>query len=337
MKILFIGPKESTFVKNDIEILSEKHELIIQNSIFGKGLVGLKNLIKSIFNSFNNIRKVDAVFCWFADYASLTPILLAKLLKKKSFVVGGGFDVQDIPHLKVGAKAKKLRWYFIKYSFKNVKKIFPVSDFAEHSLFNVISKKVAPTKVIYNCINYKIFQDRKSKDINRKYVITVASVDSMNEYMRKGCDQFIEIARKMPKYEFILAGLRGITLDEAKKKSYDLKNLKIIPGFISLYNDIIPLYYQSFAYCQLSVEETFGVAVIEAMACGCAPLTSGNGALEEITRGIGYICKTDDEIISAILHSSKIEEEDRNKFSLLAADYDISIRKKILLSEIENC
>ncbi|MBI5325574.1 MAG: hypothetical protein HZB41_09960, partial [Ignavibacteriae bacterium] len=51
MKILFVAPLKSTFVKNDIAILSEKHKLLIENSEIGRGFKGLFNLLKIIFRS----------------------------------------------------------------------------------------------------------------------------------------------------------------------------------------------------------------------------------------------------------------------------------------------
>ena len=40
MKIFFIGPLVSSFVKNDIKILEKNHSLTFEDAAFGRGLKG---------------------------------------------------------------------------------------------------------------------------------------------------------------------------------------------------------------------------------------------------------------------------------------------------------
>nr|HPO64016.1 hypothetical protein [Candidatus Kapabacteria bacterium] len=127
MKILFIGPIFSTFTKIDIKILSEKFSLLLENSSLGKSLKGILNLFFVYARSVLKLFQSKIIYCWFADYSTFIPVLLGKLLGKRIFVVAGGFDVCYKPELNYGAKAKAVRWFCVKNTFKLADKILPVS------------------------------------------------------------------------------------------------------------------------------------------------------------------------------------------------------------------
>jgi glycosyltransferase involved in cell wall biosynthesis len=42
-------------------------------------------------------------------------------------------------------------------------------------------------------------------------------------------------------------------------------------------------------YCQLSLEEMFGISLVEAMALGCVPVVSDHGALPGVVGGTGVV------------------------------------------------
>ena len=41
-------------------------------------------------------------------------------------------------------------------------------------------------------------------------------------------------------------------------------------------------------YCQLSITESFGVTLLEAMACGCVPVVARRDALPELAGDAGF-------------------------------------------------
>ncbi len=329
MKILFIGPLKSTFVKNDIAILSAQHALFSENSEIGRGFIGLINLLKIIFRSFIRIFRADAVFCWFGDYASLVPTLLGRLFGKKVYVIAGGFDVSYIPELNYGARARAYRWFCAKNSFRCATIVLPVSKFAGKCLNERMKGKVKRSEVIYNCIDVEKLSLYR-KDTERKIILTISRADDKIEYILKGTDRFINIARKMPHKQFVIAGLQDTALELAKKESGDLKNLKIIPGFLSLYDELIPLYNQAAAYVQLSLEESFGISVAEAMVFGCVPIITNKGGLPEVVGDKGIIIETDDDIINAIEKSFQFISAQRQELLLQANKFDIGKRMESL-------
>ncbi len=331
MKILFLGPLKSTFVKNDFDILSKHHKLIPIDSNIGGGFRGALNLIQCSIKSVFALLHSDMVYVWFADYTSLVPILFAKLIGKKSVVVAGGFDVGYLPELNYGAKARRIRWFCVKNTFRFAKKILPVSNYAMKSLFELTAVPANKVDMVYNCIKSENYKVDLSEENNREYFITVSQAEDLLEFVRKGSDKFIETAKKNSEYQFVLAGLRGRALAKAEELGKNLKNLQIIPGPLSLYDDIIPLYNKSYAYFQLSIEETFGLAVVEAMKCGCVPIVAPNAALPEVAGKYAKIVKTDQDITNAIKYGIEIESSIRLKMSDYSNRFDISCREEKLI------
>ena len=93
-RILFVYTNYSTFVNTDFEILSSEHEVIKYQFKPTKGISKIAfQFIKQLLYSIVAIWKFNRIFIWFADYHSFWPVFFAKLLRKKSFVVVGGYDI----------------------------------------------------------------------------------------------------------------------------------------------------------------------------------------------------------------------------------------------------
>jgi glycosyltransferase involved in cell wall biosynthesis len=74
--------------------------------------------------------------------------------------------------------------------------------------------------------------------------------------------------------------------------------------------ELIGYYQRAKVYCQLSYRESFGVALAEAMACGCTPVVTRRGALSEVVGDVGYYAPYGDakaagEAISEAMSSYK--------------------------------
>lgn len=335
MKIILLGPITSSFVKNDIDVLSSQHSLTLIDSTIGKGAKGMINLIKVSLKSMYHLLRNDAFVSWFSDYATLAPVLFAKLFGKKSIVVAGGFDVGYIPELNYGARANAFRWFCTKNSFKFADLILPVSHYAMNSMKSLVSlSKDKNVMMLYNGIKSERFNLPKQE--KRDIFITVSQGSSYTEYRRKGSDTFIEVAKNNLQNKFVLAGLRGEALYLALKDGKGIPNLEIIPGPLDLYKELIPLYQNSYAYLQLSYEETFGVAVLEAMRCGAVPIVSSGGALPEVSGKYAQIADNQEEIKKALNFALGVSREYREELSAFAATYDIKYRGEKLLKAVED-
>ncbi len=267
MTITFVGPAISRFVQNDIAILKKEHSLKIIDSAMGRGGSAAINLIKLHFKIIGSLFGSDAIFFWFADYYTFIPTLVARLLRKKAFVVAGGFDVAYIPEVKSGARTRKGRWFMVRNTFRYANLILPVSNYAKKMLDDAVPHH-APAKVIYNTVDTKRFPFGEEERTHS--ALTVTQLDTVLDYQLKGIDLFIEAAKAMPDVQFDLIGIRGPALAFALNETKGMSNLTIKEGPI-VFEELLRYYHTSSAYCQLSMDESFGVATAEAMSCGCIP------------------------------------------------------------------
>ncbi len=333
MIITFVGPAQSRFVQNDIEILRRRHTLRLVDANVGRGSSAAVNLLKMEWQIIRSLFGSQALFFWFADYYSFIPTIIARLLGKKVYIVAGGFDVTYIPEVKSGARVRPLRWFLVRNSHRFATKVFPVSHYADH-LLDTNSKHHGPSEVIYNAVDTRRFLF--SSVPREPIAITVTQLDIVLDYLLKGIDVFIKTAEASPEIRFELVGIRGEALAFARKESFHLKNITIIEGPVT-YESLLQYYYKASTYCQLSMDETFGVATAEAMSCGCIPVVSEVPSLREVTGETGYIVdrKNVEAIAKAIKESLSADNTAREKCSNYVKKFDIEHRAEKLLKSIQ--
>lgn len=281
--ILFIYQVFGTFVKNDYEIL-KKHfpvrEFYYKAS--KKLTVNLLSQIKMCIWLLKNIWKAKFVYIWFADYHSFLPILFAKILTKKSFLVLGGYDVTYIPELKYGSFSNPIRAFCAKFSMKNATLNLAVSDNIEREALEKVPE--AKVKTIYT--GYSKDKFLLPKNEKKKIILTVGSGDSLQRIRLKGIDFFVDVAKAMPKYKFIIIGVSNDAL----------KYLKDVPENVEILekmeqNELIKFYQKSKVYAQFSMREGLPNAVCEAMLCGCIPVGFNSGGIPIAIGDCGFILK----------------------------------------------
>jgi glycosyltransferase involved in cell wall biosynthesis len=298
----------------------------------GRGGSAVINLIKLHLKIIASVIRTDAVFYWFADYYTYVPTIVGKLFGKKTFVIAGGFDVAYIPEVKSGARTRKGRWFMVRNTFRSVHNVFPVSNYALSMLKGSVPDH-APATVIYNAVDTSrfLFGNGERKNI----ALTVTQLDTVLDYRLKGVDVFMKAAASMPDTSFELIGIRGPALEYARSEAKDLNNVTIVEGPVE-FAFLLDKYHTASAYCQLSMDESFGVATAEAMSCGCIPVVSRVPSLEEVTGGTGHIVSRDNmtEICDAIRATFDASIESRKRASEYVRKFDIAERAKHLLEAV---
>lgn len=320
-KILFIHTTLSTFVKTDIEILSEQFEVTRYQFKPVKGFWNTAiQFVKQFFYLLFQIWKFDGVFVWFAGYHSFLPVLFSKLTGIKSFVVIGGYDVVKMPELLYGVFSSKIRGFCAQFSMKHSTLNLAVSKNVERKV-RWIAKK-ANTRLLYNCVNISANSNLQIQKEN--LIITVGLIDSERTFFLKGIDTFIEVAENLPEYKFMVIGVSK-NLPAHLLKSYP-QNLKWVEP---VNHEKLEVYYKKAKiYCQFSRSESFGVAVAEAMSFGCIPVVTNVGGLPEIVGNFGIVSKRD---VSKI--SDSIKKAIKNEFqTVLKSDLELAL-KPFLFSE----
>ncbi len=168
---------------------------------------------------------------------------------------------------------KTIRGRFVGTIFHQFEKLFLGRSYNAIVVMNDSSKNMIQ-KINRNSKIYKIpsgfdFKPRKSyKKTNS--ILFVGNI-SMNKTMSKlkGLSEFIEVAKYFPDYKFYVVG----------KGDY-LKNLKLhSPSNIVFTGPLFgkklqDLFGKSLIFCNLSLSEGFGLTTAEAMAAGCAVIST---------------------------------------------------------------
>lgn len=195
-------------------------------------------------------------------------------------------------------------------------------DVASHS---ILAKNGHTVGCIYNWIDYSRFkpansrqiQDFKTKfglDSDTRYLISV-SQDWISGSIR--FEDAVSLAAKLP------AGYRLILVGRLGKNTQLPKQIIHIP-YISSQEELSVAYSMAEAYVHFSIQDTFGLVIGEAMACGTIPITYNSTACAETPSTFGIIVEPRD--IDAIVASIPLIEEKKkqaeNMIKYVKENYD---------------
>jgi glycosyltransferase involved in cell wall biosynthesis len=270
--ILFVYVNYSSFVKADFDILSSfanvtKYQFKPGKGIFKTGIKVLKEFIYLTFNIF----KFNSVYIWFGDYHSLLPVLFAKIFKKQSFVVIGGYDVSTLSEYGYGSFSHPIRSFFTRNTFKFVDICFPVAEALRKKLLLINPKVKAETLATSADSERFNFSEYERP----KRIITVSGTENHQRFMVKGLDRFRELATYLPEFEFIIIG----ATDNVKSYFEPMPpNLNLLPP--QQFDQISQYYREASFYAQLSRSEGLPNALCEAMLSGCIPVGTNVGDIQ---------------------------------------------------------
>ncbi len=270
--ILLVYVNYSTFVKADFEILSSFAKVTRYQFKPGKGVIrtGIELVKELLFLAVKGL-KYDAVFVWFGDYHSLLPVLFAKIFRKKSFVVIGGYDVSTLAEYGYGSFSHPIRAFFTRNTFKYVGRCFPVAEALRIKLLSINPNARAETiATSFDPVQFSFF------DVDRmKRIITVSATENHQRLMVKGLDRFRELALVLPEFEFVIIG----ATEKVKAYFEPLPaNLFLVPP--QPFDRLTKYYQEASFYAQLSRSEGLPNALCEAMLCGCIPVGTNVGDVQ---------------------------------------------------------
>ncbi len=297
-KILFCHTGLSTFVQTDLDLLLEEYEVITYHYKLGTTkMMKLMNIISSFFFALNWVRQVDVVYVWFGGYHGFFPVLFSKLLGKKSIIIVGGYDASYVPSIKYGVFYQKgFQLWVIKRIYKWATYICPVDE----SLVKSINYYSDPTGIGYSSgiLNHmalaeakiKIvptgYHDQKFSKISKAFefdVMSVGYVIDNENFLRKGFDLVLMVAKILPNLKFGIIGLDFRVLNNIEIPP----NVRVIE-FVS--QDYLPGYYSSSRiFLQLSLAEGLPNTLCEAMLCECIPIGANVNGIPKAIGSTGYI------------------------------------------------
>lgn len=308
-----------------MEILSglfDSVELKTFNATSAKGMVS--SFFSQLWFLVTNSGKIDIVYCWFAGYHSLLPLLWAKLFNIKSIVVLGGTDCHCFPEINHGNYRKALYGWFTKSSIKLAKIILPVHETLIESEPTYFSSKfpkqgflpfVGPVKGKVIALDCGFEMAKVDVGVLPKVensFLTVSGKLSGAVALRKGIDVCIELAKSNPKLKFTLVG-----------GEYDgptLENMRVLPRIS--YEELVQEYKYHQYYLQISIAEGFPNALAEAMLYGCIPIGSNAFGIPSIIGENGFIIHHKDQVETQQVIRNAIELTMEEKLRLAQAASD---------------
>jgi len=317
-RILFVYSSLSSFVRRDIEIL-ERHFNVQKVKITtflipekGRSPLDFLRLLKGVAWS-------DVVYSWWADLNAFFIVLFCMVLHKKSIIVVGGHEVAYVPEISYGTLLSPLGRLEVKFILRHASMTLAVSKSSEREMLNFT--KPRNLKMVYNSVDTRKLRPSGAK---QNLVMTVGAI-SDSTIDKKRLDTFVKAAAYLPDVRFILVG----------KYDNSIRRLKEIAGsnvmFTGYVSDtsLLRYYQKSKVYCQISAQESFGVALAEAMSCCCIPVVTRIYALPEVVGDTGFYVPYNDSRATAVairkaLRSGKglkARERIQKYFSVEAREY----------------
>lgn len=323
-KILFAYSSLQSFVQGDLEIL-QKHFNVkkIKVKTF---LVPRRNTNPLEFlRLFKGILWCDIAFSWWATLNAFFIVLFCKFLRKKSVIVVGGYEVAYVPEINYGELLSRLGRLEVRYILKNASKIFAVSKSSMKEILRFTRPK--NLRLVYNGVDTTKFSPSSKK---QNLAITVGAISNPT-IDKKRFDTLVRAAAYLPNVQFVLIG----KYDDSIKRLKEMAGFNVtFTGYLSN-EQLISYYKKAKVYCQLSAQESFGVALAEAMACCCVPVITHLYSLPEVVGDTGYYVpyNNPEATADAITNALKSDKGQRAR-ERMQKYFSLEAREKKLVKEI---
>jgi glycosyltransferase involved in cell wall biosynthesis len=308
-KILFIKPANYSFTVNDQKIL-EKHFRVIPFLIARKnaGFHFVWRILNLVFFILFNSCRTRLMITWFADYHAAVMVFMGKLLGIRVVIIAGGQEAVCYPELKKGVYYKKFRGAFVRFALRHADLILPNHEsliYHENFYYDPAGKKdgmkyyVPGLKTKITVIPNGIETDRFFRDPSirkdPKTVLTVGTMSSVYDFINKGYDQFIALARRNPDLDFIMVGIRKQFLPWIEE-NYPFSG---IPNLTAIYSYcphevLFESYNKAQVFVQASITEGMPNTLCEAMLCECTPVGSNVNGIPDAIGTTGIIIQKRD-------------------------------------------
>jgi len=289
-KIIELGNSVDIFLLKKEKISNGKYKIIKLNSIFINFIFILKYylsidltfLSKIYFKKICKKKKYDVWHFQSVNYKTLLYLKPLKMLGEKIYISFHGADIQKDESIHYGYRFDKKYELFLSDSLKYVDKAFVISKDVERELktFSFPSEKIVN---IPCTIELKKIKNIKVNKINDEKLKIITATRFQEK--KKGLDFIEKIAKhlKEKKYKFKWT-LVGRNSNQLLNSSFIRNNLEYfnildeIKNFNETYfphSDLFKLYKNHDVYINLARIESFGITMIEAIACGL-PVISFN-------------------------------------------------------------
>ena len=317
LRSLLVSNLDAPFVRNDIPILEELGSV---RFLRYRGRRDLPRLMLAL-------TRADVVVCWFVLGYAFTSVALGRILGTPTVLVAGGWDVAMVPEIGYGAMLSPRRARLTQYALRRATRVLSVSHALATEVARWVDREVSVVPLGVDTAHFRP-GDRKSRQ-----VVTVGGIDNEVRYRRKGIEVLFAAASRLPTIPFLLVGANAPEWQRHLESSAP-PNVRVLGRLDE--EALLNRYQHSSVYAQLSAYESFGLALAEAMACGCVPVVSSRGAMPEVVGDAGQVVPFADidatvRAIEAALSDSAGGARARER---MLSHYSLDARRELLQGEI---
>jgi len=284
-RVLLVHNAPSRFVQVDCELLAKSY---VVSRRFERSPWKLRPM-----EIYREVARHDLVFCWFASWHSLLPVLAARCLGKPCVVAVGGFDTASVPQAGYGSQRGGMRRLLARTVMRTATHLLVNSASARAETVGSVGIPGKKISLVYHGV---ACSPQAPPEKRKRMALTVGGV-KRESLLRKGLLPFVQAAKFLPDVRFVHA---GAWLDDSisKLRQEAPPNVEFL-GFVSD-QSLTQLYSEASAYIQASLHEGFGMSLAEAMAGGCIPVVTRCTALPEVAGDSGiYIAEASPKAIAA--------------------------------------
>jgi len=237
------------------------------------------------------------------DNHALITLLVAKMLRRKTLVIVGGYEVARIKGLKYGLNRSVFFPLVVKTILKKADHVLPVSINLREDAKNNLGVNTSNFTVVPNGFDSRKFSP--SNEEKELRVTCAARCSDMDTIPVKGIDTFLRTAALLPHIPFTLIGIHPAI--QSRLKTETPKNVTLLPTLPQ--NELLPYYRRSKVYCQLSRREGHPNAICEAMLCECVPVGTDVPGIRQVMGNTGFLVPPGNPSLAAMAIQAALESD----------------------------
>ncbi len=190
------------------------------------------------------------------------------------------------------------------------RRIITVSNFEKQNIINKLNIPEKRMAMIYNGYNEWFTTFRDVTDIYKSYIdkpgyfFFLGNTDPKKNTERTLIAYSKYLEKSSVKRKLLMADLDKEYLNGIIERNHieNIRNQIVMPGYI-VNSDLPYIYNRAFAFLYTSLRESFGIPLLEAMACGTPVITSNTSSMPEIAGNDAILInpESSDEIAEKML------------------------------------
>lgn len=245
------------------------------------------------------MRRVDAIYVFFASEHAVIPAVLATIFRKALVLVPAGYDYANVPEHGYGL-ATQGKGVVPRLIGRAASVALPISQEAMWELLTMVPTAASKTRLGHLALSPEEWTD-PSVERELDTVVTFGYVTE-SSYRRKGVDRFVAAAAADPDRRYVLGGEVEPAIRDLIEQQ-KLTNLELT-GHLS-HDELRKMLYSAGIYAQLSWHESFGMSMAEAVLCGCVPVLSTSPALAKVAGRWAVISESPGSDVDCIAEAAK--------------------------------